>query len=66
MAGGHTFYEAMSQYYLLWPVRGEGNEALRCTWPKPRFEIADDIDKTRFPEAGKDVAAVIDHLTGLH
>jgi hypothetical protein len=42
LGGGRAFYGAKSQYYLLWPVRGEGNEAVRCAWPEPRFEIDED------------------------
>lgn len=53
MGGGRTFYAAKGQYYLLWPVRGEGNEAIRCTRPEPRFE----------KEGGGDT--VIDRLTNL-
>ncbi|MHB9112618.1 MAG: Lcl C-terminal domain-containing protein [Thermoleophilia bacterium] len=49
MEGGRTFYGAKRQYYLVWPVRGEGNGVLPATgqrgdspfgvrWPEPRFE----------------------------
>jgi len=65
MEGGRTFYGARSQYYLVWPVRGEGNGVLPATgqkgdspfgskWPQPRFET--------LAEAG---SAVRDNLTGL-
>ena len=63
MEGGRTFYGAKERYYLVWPVRGEGNGMLPDTrqvddspygrsWPEPRFEenAADDI---------------VDRLTGL-
>ncbi|MBI5870386.1 MAG: DUF1566 domain-containing protein [Actinobacteria bacterium] len=50
MEGGRTFYGARNQYYLVWPVRGEGNGVLPATgqqgdspfgasWPEPRFEV---------------------------
>lgn len=63
MEGGRTFYGAKNQYYLVWPVRGEGNGVLPATgqagdspfgaaWPESRFE---DL-------AGGDVQ---DRLTGL-
>lgn len=50
MEGGRTFYGAKNQYYLVWPVRGEGNGVLPSTgqtgdspfgaaWPEPRFEV---------------------------
>lgn len=69
MEGGRTFYGAKNQYYLLWPVRGEGNGTLPVTgeqgtaphgypWPYPRFEV------TR-PE-GDSGALVFDRLTGLY
>jgi len=54
MGGGRSFYGAKSQFYLLWPVRGEGNKAVECKWPVPRFEVEDDGD------------SVIDHMTKLH
>ncbi len=64
MEGGRSFYGAKSQYYLVWPVRGEGNRVLPATgqsgdspygktWPEPRFEIV----------GGNDI--VFDRLTGL-
>ncbi|MHB8793490.1 MAG: Lcl C-terminal domain-containing protein [Thermoleophilia bacterium] len=64
MEGGRTFYGAKRQYYLVWPVRGEGSGVLPATgqngdspfgakWPEPRFEFV----------ASRD--AVHDRLTGL-
>lgn len=53
MGGGRSFYGAKSQFYLLWPVRGEGNEVVHCKWLRPRFEL------------GADGFSVKDGLTGL-
>lgn len=63
MEGGRTFYGAKKQYYLVWPVRGEGKGVLPATgqagdspfgavWPEPRFLV----------EPGDTVR---DRLTGL-
>ncbi|MHB8159648.1 MAG: Lcl C-terminal domain-containing protein [Thermoleophilia bacterium] len=77
MEGGRTFYGAKNQYYLVWPVRGEGNGVLPATgqandspfgavWPEPRFEV----EPGGGDEAGggggeNDGDAVRDRLTGL-
>lgn len=53
LGGGRSFYGSTRQYYLLWPVRGEGNASIRCNRQQPRFEV----------EA--DGAAVADRLTNL-
>lgn len=70
MEGGRTFYGAKSQYYLVWPVRGEGNGILPATgqqgdspfgarWPEPRFAVGPSVRDAH----GGDT--VHDHLTGL-
>lgn len=46
------FYGAKNYFYLLWPVRGEANEALECLRTGPRFEMDGD-------------GAVLDRLTGM-
>lgn len=72
MEGGRTFYGAKHQYYLVWPVRGEGNGVLPATgqqgdspfgasWPEPRFEVGEVGGGVA---GGADVAGCAGGITG--
>lgn len=53
MGGGRMFYGAKAQYFMLWPVRGQGKSEVFCPLPTKRFRLEDEGP------------AVLDSFTGL-